>query len=460
VAWLQAHVGSARVVIANQVGLLYGLRQAHGYDGLSPRRITEVAGPIGTGGALAAGFRQNTLALHGSEPLPAVSVLLAPTRPLLGVRFIVLPPGAASAEPALRAVYDGGDARIFEDPAALPRAFVVSRARCADDREVLALLRARAIGADEVVLDDCAAPVTGETDAIASRGVAPDSRSVVAPGPRSAVASQARMLIDEPARVVVAVSTAVPAWLVLTDTWFPGWRARIDGGDVVVRRADHAFRAVAVPAGHHEVEFAFTPRGLVPGAAVTLAALVIVAALLIPRRRATVVLAAAIVLAATSAEAALPAAPFSLSASPTTVDAGAPVAIDVTPRARAGGPWDVYVVWLFTERAAFLGPDGAWAPRPVPFRARLGAGESARGVWRGAGPPGDVTLALVAVRPGVDPLDRAQWTSRPALARVRVEVPAHARPARPWTTLAALLAATAAATAVLWGRDLFRPRPL
>ena len=212
-------------------------------------------------------------------------MLLAPTRALLGVRFIVLPPRAASAEPALRAVYDGADARIFEDPTALPRAFVVSRARCADDREALALLRARAIGADEVVLADCAAPAAGETNPIASRGVAPDSRSVVAPGPRSAVAPQVRMLIDEPARVVVAVSTATPAWLVLTDTWFPGWRARIDGRDVVVRRADHAFRAVALPPGPHEVEFTFTPRGLVSGAAVTLGALLIVGALLIARRR-------------------------------------------------------------------------------------------------------------------------------------------------------------------------------
>jgi hypothetical protein len=267
-------------------------------------------------------------------------------------------------------------------------------------------------------------------------------------------------VIDEPARVVVSASTAVPAWLVLTDTWFPGWRARIDGRDVVVRRADHAFRAVTLPAGRHEVEFSFTPCGLVSSAAVTLGALIVVGALLMPRRRAAGVLAAVLVLAAASAEAALPAAPFSLSATPTTADAGEPVAIDVTPRARTGGPWDVYIVWLLTERAAFLGPDGAWAPRPVPFRARLGAGESARGVWRQAGPPDDVTLALLAVTPGVDPLDRARWTSRPALAHVRVEAPPQARPARPWTTLAALLAAAVAATALVWGRDLFRPRPL
>jgi hypothetical protein len=247
---------------------------------------------------------------------------------------------------------------------------------------------------------------------------------------------------------------------VLTDTWFPGWHARLDGREIVIRRADHAFRAVALPPGRHEVEFTFVPRGLRSGAAVTLGALLIVGALLIPSRRTAAAIAAVSVLAATSAEAALPAAPFALSATPATVNAGDSVALDVTPRAYAGGPWDVYIVWLFAERAAFLGPDGAWAPRPVPFRARLAAGESARGVWTRAGPPGDVTLALVAVPPGVDPLDRAEWTSRPTLAHARVAAPAEARPRRPWTTLTALLAAAFAATALVWGRDLFRSRPL
>src|SRR5439155_488678 len=61
-----------------------------------------------------------------------------------------------------------------------------------------------------------------------------------------------------------------------------------DGADVVVRRADNAFRAVALPPGRHEVEFTFTPRGLRAGAAITLAALAIVGVLLLPRRRAAV----------------------------------------------------------------------------------------------------------------------------------------------------------------------------
>src|SRR5256884_2483483 len=163
IAWLQRHAGAARVLIADQVGLLYGLRQAHGYDGLTPRRMAELAGPIGTGKAAAAGYLENTIALHGSEPLPPVAVLWAPTRALLGVRYLVLPPGLRPGEAHLRPVYDGADARVVEDSAALPRAFVAARARCVDDRGALALLRARAIvPAEEVLLADCASPPAPE----------------------------------------------------------------------------------------------------------------------------------------------------------------------------------------------------------------------------------------------------------------------------------------------------------
>ena len=458
IAWLQRHAGAARVLIADQVGLLYGLRQAHGYDGLTPRRIAELAGPIGTGKAAAAGYLENTVALHGSEPLPPVAVLRAPARALLGVRYLVLPPGMRPGEAHLRPVYDGADARVVEDPAALPRAFVAARARCVDDRGALALLRARAIApAEEVLLADCASPPAPE----ARIRAVPEAHIMVAPEARIRAVPEAHIMVDEPARVVVAASTDASAWLVLTDTWFPGWRARVDGADVVVRRADHAFRAVALPPGRHEVEFTFTPRGLRAGAAITLAALAIVGVLLLPRRRAAVTIAVAVLLLASArTEAALPAPPFALTATPSSVLAGDTVEIGVTPRAATGGPWDVYVVWLFSERAAFLGPDGTWAPRPVPFHARLAAGERARGAWNRAAPPADVTLALVMVRPGADPLDRAEWTHRPALAQVRVAAPSDARPSRPWTTLAGLFVAAVAATALAWGRALSTPRPL
>jgi len=48
-------------------------------------------------------------------------------------------------------------------------------------------------------------------------------------------------------------------YLVLSDTWVPGWKATLDGRDVPVIRADFAFRAVKVPPGEHEVRMDYRP---------------------------------------------------------------------------------------------------------------------------------------------------------------------------------------------------------
>jgi hypothetical protein len=262
-AWLRAQP-PARVLMPGHVGLLYGLAEAHGYDGLTPRRLAELVGSVGTGTAIVRGYLQNPLEGVGSEALSPAAVLASPVLDLLGVRHLMLPPGAGPVGAHQTLVHDGPDARVYADPRALPRAFVVFRARCADDAAGLALVRERAVDVrEEVVLAGCAAPPLAGP-----------------PGPASVEVRE-----SAPARVRLATETGAPGWLVLTDTWFPGWRARMDGADTRLWRADHAFRAVQVPAGRHEIEMRFEPVSLRLGAALSALAGLVAAALAAPGRR-------------------------------------------------------------------------------------------------------------------------------------------------------------------------------
>jgi hypothetical protein len=63
-------------------------------------------------------------------------------------------------------------------------------------------------------------------------------------------------------RVRLRVEAPRDCWLVLSDTWYPGWSATLDGNDVPIHRANVAGRAVRMPAGAHEVVFRYTARSL------------------------------------------------------------------------------------------------------------------------------------------------------------------------------------------------------
>ena len=60
---------------------------------------------------------------------------------------------------------------------------------------------------------------------------------------------------------LVVVEHLHPVWLVYADSWNPGWKARVDGHAVPVRRANLGLKAVRLESGTHEVEFYFFNRG-------------------------------------------------------------------------------------------------------------------------------------------------------------------------------------------------------
>lgn len=58
---------------------------------------------------------------------------------------------------------------------------------------------------------------------------------------------------------LLTVETKESGLVFIADTWFPGWRAFIDGQEIPILRANYNFMAVAVKAGTHQINFEYKP---------------------------------------------------------------------------------------------------------------------------------------------------------------------------------------------------------
>ena len=94
--------------------------------------------------------------------------------------------------------------------------------------------------------------------------------------PSAEVSGTARIVTDLPELVVVETESPGPAYLVLADTFDPGWSATVDGTPAPIYPAYVAFRAVALPPGNHTVVFRYRPAGFLAGLAVSAVGLVAV----------------------------------------------------------------------------------------------------------------------------------------------------------------------------------------
>ena len=84
--------------------------------------------------------------------------------------------------------------------------------------------------------------------------------------------------VSEPREVQIKARVPAPGYLVLTDTFYPGWRAYVDGIDTPIYQANYLFRAVPLNAGDHEVRFVYRPKSFAVGAALSLTFLLAVVA--------------------------------------------------------------------------------------------------------------------------------------------------------------------------------------
>jgi len=73
------------------------------------------------------------------------------------------------------------------------------------------------------------------------------------------------MTVDEPNEIRLEAQAEAASYLLLNDSWFPGWQATVNGRQVPIHRANLMFRAVQIPAGRSEVIFTYRPQSVRAG---------------------------------------------------------------------------------------------------------------------------------------------------------------------------------------------------
>jgi hypothetical protein len=168
---------------------------------------------------------------------------------MLGLRFV------AAGQPLewhdkilktgdLKLIAKTDEAWIYENPRALPRVLMTTRA-------------------DGVNFDAIVKSGQWPIDYDPARTVLLEGAGKIAyvsPGAvNSAVAVKARIVTYQNTDILVEASSPRGGWLVLHDPWHPWWFAEINGTPAPLLRANVLFRAVELPAGKHSVRFRFRP---------------------------------------------------------------------------------------------------------------------------------------------------------------------------------------------------------
>jgi hypothetical protein len=170
----------------------------------------------------------------------------APLYNLLGAKYVLTPKGQAPGDERLVSVYaENQKIDVYLNTEALPMALLVYQAHLVNSHtEAWNALFADFDPTETVILEE---------SQIRSLSEIGDRRSEIVDGTIEFVTYG----LNE---IVLVVEMPADGWLVLSEVYYPGWQATVDGERTEVLRADYDFRAVALSPGKHVVRMTFTSR--------------------------------------------------------------------------------------------------------------------------------------------------------------------------------------------------------
>jgi hypothetical protein len=186
------------------------------------------------------------------------------SKDFFGIRYAF---GKNPPRPGLKELFQGrSGVKVFENVGAYPRVWSVHQATSLPGiTDLRAAFRDPTADLRKTVL------LTGE-------------RSPVELGTCDGDGEDVQMPEHFPNEVRITANLKCRGMVILTDTWFPGWRATVDGNSATIHKAYGAVRGVIVEPGTHVIEMRYRPLSVFLGLALSaLAAVIALAACLVAR---------------------------------------------------------------------------------------------------------------------------------------------------------------------------------
>lgn len=260
IRFLQSQEGIFRVAamegffLAPNTAMVYGLQDLRGYELPAPERLVKF---------FTDGLKGRYDGAHYEIKDLTTSILRLLS--LANVRYLISAQELAGSGLDLLKVYSG-EVQVYENPGFLPRAFIVHQTQVASHSQI----------ALEKVMDD---EVNLKEVGIIEVGNSPVNLQAMAEHDEShqsgPCSDSAEITHYEPQRVRLQVNLCEPGLVVLTDTYYSGWKVYVDGVEQHLYRTDYLFRGVYSDRGQHKVRFVYDSLSYKTGLALSAASAII-----------------------------------------------------------------------------------------------------------------------------------------------------------------------------------------
>jgi hypothetical protein len=243
-------------VIPLSLWMPYGLESASGYDAVYPVWWAELISAINTGNPKAGPMgRYGDMERYENNlyNLTNTSYILALKRDEVSSPSLVGQVSYKFRKDNFKQVFEDGSVIVLKNENSVPRAYVVG------DWEV------EREGVFEK-LSDNDFPITEKVIVDKDVGFAKNGK----------VDYLIKHLRQTNSIREMLVRTDKDGIMFLSESWYPGWEVYVNGNKQETLRANYAFKAVAIPAGEHEVQFIYRPLSFTIGKWVTLVCLLII----------------------------------------------------------------------------------------------------------------------------------------------------------------------------------------